>query len=102
MIDHVAIAVRDLARSRALYAHVLAPLGYVELTADDTTVGFGKRYPEFWLDLRPAAVIDPDSGMHICLRARDAQAVRAFHDAAVANGCTSDRGPGTYEVARVV
>ncbi len=96
MIDHVSIGVRDLARSTALYAKALAPLGYVQLVARDSATAFGKRYPEFWLNARPSAPIDPGTGAHICLRAGDEPAVRAFHAAALAGGCTSDRDPGSY------
>ena len=52
MIDHVSIPVRDLARRAAFYARVLAPLGYTQLVERPGTVGFGKKYPEFWLNLR--------------------------------------------------
>ena len=38
--------------------------------------------------------VEPDSGSHICLRAPDAQAVDAFHAAALAAGGRSDGAPG--------
>src|SRR5690348_14347069 len=50
MIDHVSIAVSNLAASATLYARVLEPLGLVPLVRRDGTIGFGKRYPEFWLN----------------------------------------------------
>src|SRR5579885_2651949 len=59
MIDHVSIAVRDLAASAAHYARVLAPLGLTPLVERPGTVGFGKRYPEFWLNARPALAPGP-------------------------------------------
>ena len=52
MIDHVSIPVRDLARSAALYERLLAHLELTRLVNRPATVGFGKRYPEFWLNLR--------------------------------------------------
>ena len=100
MIDHVSIAVRDLARASAFYEAVLLTLGYAKLEARATTVGFGKRYAEFWLNHR-AAVVAPadepggrDSGTHVCLRAPGTAAVDAFHDAALAAGGVSDGAPG--------
>ena len=100
MIDHVSIAVGDLAASAALYERVLEPLGLVRLVRRDGTVGFGKRYPEFWLNARPGLPAAPhDNGAHICLRAPDEAAVRAFFAAALAGGCTSDGGPGPREAA---
>ncbi len=95
MIDHVSIPVRDLRRSAELYTAILAPLGYRCLVARPATVGFGKRYPEFWLNARPQMASAPvDTGSHICLRARDEAAVRAFHAAALAGGCRSAGDPG--------
>ena len=46
MIDHVSVAVRDLARSAAFYERLLAPLGYTRLV-ERAAIGFGKKYPEF-------------------------------------------------------
>ncbi|NWG26418.1 MAG: VOC family protein [Pseudorhodoplanes sp.] len=95
MIDHVSIAVRDLARATAFYEAVLAPLGYARLEMRPATVAFGKRYSEFWLNLRPGMQAHPDnSGMHIALRAANIAAVDAFHAAALAQGGASDGPPG--------
>ena len=58
------------------------------------TVGFGKKYPEFWLNLRPdMGAPAADSGAHACLRASGTAAVDAFHAAALASGGTSDGAP---------
>ena len=100
MIDHVSIPVRDLAASAAFYARVLAPLGQVQLVERPATVGFGKAYPEFWLNLRAGMQPAPaNTGTHICLRARSEEAVRAFHAAALAAGGTSDGEPGPRQGA---
>jgi catechol 2,3-dioxygenase-like lactoylglutathione lyase family enzyme len=95
MIDHVSIPVRDLARSAALYERLLAHLELTRLVNRSGTVGFGKRYPEFWLNLRTNLVrAREDTGTHICLRAPSEGAVRAFFDEALALGCTSAGDPG--------
>ena len=95
MIDHVSIAVRDLAACARFYEAVLAPIGYGKLVTRPGTIGFGKKYPEFWLNERRAMTpIDPDNGTHICLRASSVEAVQAFHDAAMACGGTSEGAPG--------
>jgi catechol 2,3-dioxygenase-like lactoylglutathione lyase family enzyme len=100
MIDHVSIPVRDLARSAALYERLLAHLELTRLVDRPATVGFGKRYPEFWLNLRtnlaPAA---EDTGTHICLRAPTEAAVGKFFDDALALGCTSAGDPGPRQAA---
>ena len=95
MIDHVSIAVRDLAACGRFYEAVLAAIGYGKLVVRPTTIGFGKKYPEFWLNERRAMTpADPDTGNHICLRASSVEAVQAFHAAALAQGGTSDGAPG--------
>jgi catechol 2,3-dioxygenase-like lactoylglutathione lyase family enzyme len=95
MIDHVSVAVSDLDASARFYETVLAALGHAKLVVRADTVGFGKRYPEFWLNHRPAmAKIADDSGAHVCLRAKDAAAVDAFHAAALRAGAVSDGAPG--------
>ena len=95
MIDHVSIAVRDLAGCGRFYEVVLASLGFSKLVARAGTIGFGKRYPEFWLNERRAMTsLDPDSGTHICLRAADRPSVDAFHAAALRAGGSSDGAPG--------
>jgi catechol 2,3-dioxygenase-like lactoylglutathione lyase family enzyme len=95
MIDHVSIAVRDLARAARFYEAVLAMLGHAKLVERSGTVGFGKKYPEFWLNERPhTSPVDPDSGTHVALRAASREAVDAFHEAALRAGGQSDGPPG--------
>jgi catechol 2,3-dioxygenase-like lactoylglutathione lyase family enzyme len=96
MIDHVSIAVRDLGKSEPFYAALLAPLGMRKLREwPNAAVGFGKKYPEFWINLRVAMNrISEDSGVHICLRATDTRAVEDFHAAALKAGGSSDGAPG--------
>jgi catechol 2,3-dioxygenase-like lactoylglutathione lyase family enzyme len=96
MIDHVSIAVRDLARAETFYIALLAPLGMRKLREwPDAAVGFGKKYPEFWINRREAmGRVAHDSGVHICLRATDSRAVEDFHAAALNSGGASDGAPG--------
>jgi catechol 2,3-dioxygenase-like lactoylglutathione lyase family enzyme len=55
MIDHVSIAVRDLGKAEPFYAALLAPLGMRKLREwPDAAIGFGKTYPEFWINRRAA------------------------------------------------
>lgn len=95
MIDHVSIGVSDLARSAAFYEAVLGAIGMTCLVTRPASVGFGKRYPEVWLNHRPGMFRVADTtGVHVCLRARSEDAVRAFHAAALANGGSDDGAPG--------
>src|SRR5665647_997322 len=96
MIDHVSIAVRDLKAAGHFYEPLLASLGLTKLREwPDAAIGFGKKYPEFWINRRTdMAKVADDSGVHFCLRAPSAEAVDAFHAAALAGGGTSDGAPG--------
>ncbi|HZQ11966.1 MAG TPA: VOC family protein [Pseudolabrys sp.] len=93
MIDHVSISVRDLAAATRFYEAVLGSLGMMRLETRPATVGFGKSYPEFWLNLR-GAMAAPGDGAHVCLRALSTDMVDAFHAAALAAGGGSDGAPG--------
>ncbi|HYZ45491.1 MAG TPA: VOC family protein, partial [Xanthobacteraceae bacterium] len=95
MIDHISVAVRDLDASARFYQGVLGAIGYQKLVVRPNTIGFGKSYPEFWLNLRASlAPIDADSGVHAALRVRTSELVDAFHAAAVAAGGRCDGAPG--------
>ena len=95
MIDHISIGVRDLAASARFYDAALAPLGYARMIVRETTIGYGKQYPDFWLnERRTMAPVGPNTGAHICLRAPSAEAVEAFYTAAMEAGATSDGPPG--------
>ena len=100
MIDHVSVEVRDLAAGAAFYDAVFAPLGMARLAERPSAIGFGKTYPEFWLNLRPdARRASADTGRHVCLRAPSREAVAVFHDAALAAGGRSDGAPGVRQAA---
>src|SRR3954471_961809 len=94
MLDHVSIAVSDIERSTAFYERALAPLGLTKLVTRPAMVGFGKSYPELWINLRAGmARLSPGSGVHLGLRARTVAEVDAFHAAAVAAGAISESAP---------
>jgi catechol 2,3-dioxygenase-like lactoylglutathione lyase family enzyme len=102
MIDHVSVGVSDLKRAARFYEQTLAPLGLSRLVARPATVGFGKSYPEFWINLRPDMAAAPrDSGVHICLRAKSTGEIDAFHAAALNAGGISDGAPGLRPHDRV-
>ncbi len=100
MIDHVSVAVSDLLRSTAFYDQVFAPIGLTRLVTRERSIGYGKAYPEFWINLREGYQAPPgDPGTHICLRTRDEAAVSAFHAAALAMGGTDSGAPGPRQAA---
>jgi catechol 2,3-dioxygenase-like lactoylglutathione lyase family enzyme len=102
MIDHVSVGVSDLERAARFYELTLAPLGFSRLVTRPATIGLGKSFPEFWINFRPGmARVAPDSGVHICLRAKSTADVDAFHAAALGAGGRSDGAPGLRPHDRV-
>lgn len=95
MIDHVSVAVRDLAAATRFYEAVLGAIGLTKLESRPATVGFGKTYPEFWINLRAdVTAVAPTSGAHVCFRARTTELIDTFHAAALQAGGESDGAPG--------
>jgi catechol 2,3-dioxygenase-like lactoylglutathione lyase family enzyme len=102
MIDHVSVGVSDLERAGRFYELALAALGLSRLVTRPATIGFGKSYPEFWINFRAdMAKVAPGSGVHICLRAKSPADVDAFHAAALNAGGRSDGAPGLRPHDRV-
>ena len=99
MIDHVSLGVGDLARSRAFYDAVLAPLGYERRYDVDDASGYGPPRPHplkeqalpFWIGHESGGA--SRSG-HVCFRAPRRSAVDAFHQAALAAGGRDNGAPG--------
>jgi catechol 2,3-dioxygenase-like lactoylglutathione lyase family enzyme len=102
MIDHISVGVSNLERSAKFYEATLAALGLTRLVSRPRTIGFGKAYPEFWINLREDMTRVPqEGGVHICLRAKTPGEVDAFHAAALATGGASDGAPGIRPHDRV-
>jgi catechol 2,3-dioxygenase-like lactoylglutathione lyase family enzyme len=102
MIDHISVSVSDLERSARYYELVLAPLGLAKVVTRPAAIGFGRAYPEFWINLRQNMTpVAADSGNHICLRAKSTGDVDAFHAAALKAGGISDGAPGIRPHERV-
>ncbi|AKQ54829.1 VOC family protein [Bordetella hinzii] len=97
LLDHVSIAVPDLAIARPFYHAIMAVLGARIVYDDADRIGYGERN-------RPgddghsylAVLHSPDAraaaGRHWCFRAPSRLAVDRFHAAALAHG-GQDAGP---------
>lgn len=95
VVDHVGIAVADVAASRRFYEAGLAPLGFsvVMEIPGVPGAGFGlPGKPSFWI--RPGAASGP---LHLAFHAADRGRVDAFHAAALAAGGTDNGPPGVRE-----
>jgi catechol 2,3-dioxygenase-like lactoylglutathione lyase family enzyme len=100
MIDHIGIAVGDVARATEFYLKALAPLGIgivMQVSAEETggggAVGFGAQgKPFFWIGGGvPAA---GEGRVHIAFAARNRAEVDAFYAAAIAAGARDNGPPG--------
>jgi catechol 2,3-dioxygenase-like lactoylglutathione lyase family enzyme len=98
MISHVTVGSNDIARAKAFYERVMAPLGYVRVMAGDDYFAYGEAEGApacFWVvtpfDGRPA---ERGNGWHCALLAPSRAAVDAFHAAALAAGGSDEGAPG--------
>ena len=99
MIDHMGIAVSDIAKSRAFYESALGALGMsvqMEATRDQTesggtALGFGVRGEKiFWI----ADEERSGEGPHVAFKADTRAQVDAFHKAGLEAGGRDNGAPG--------
>jgi len=97
MLHHLSLAVTDLARSAAFYDAVLAPLGYVQVWADETAVGYGPpgSGDEFAIKLRKKTSV-PGDGFHVAFTAPSREAMNNFYQAALTHGGKDNGGAGLH------
>lgn len=95
ILSHVSVGTNDFARATAFYDAVLAVLGARRKLEHPGAIGYGRRYPEFWVQTpfngRKAAKAN---GSHFGFMARSRAEVDAFHAAAIAAGARDDGKPG--------
>ena len=99
MIDHMGIAVSDIARSRRFYEAALGALGMSvqrefvpdETESGGTALGFGAPGEAiFWI----ADGERPGEGTHVAFKAETREQVDAFHAAAIKAGGIDNGAPG--------
>jgi catechol 2,3-dioxygenase-like lactoylglutathione lyase family enzyme len=92
MYDHIGLRVKDLDASTRFYEAVLAPLGHVLVSRDETGAGLGANgAPALWLAL---ASQEKNTGTHIAFRAKDRASVDGFYAAGLKAGGKDNGGPG--------
>ena len=103
VIDHIAIRVSDLERSRAFYTAVLGALGMAELHAlgpDDPAgpgIAFGRAGADDFAIHSPIGEPGRDTitrGVHLAFQADSAEQVGAFHAAGLQHGGRDLGAPG--------
>ena len=95
IISHVSVGTNNLERAVAFYDKVLATLGCKQIMSYPVSAAYGKRYPEFWVEMphdkQPATI---GNGTHIGFIANSKEQVHAFHEAALSAGGADDGAPG--------
>ena len=103
LFDHVSLGVNDLARSKAFYDAVLAPLGlvpYEQIPGEVAYAPAGSPPQDgcaFYIGFEDPAArrhVAPSAGFHVAFRAPTRAAVRDFHRIALASGGTDNGAPG--------
>ena len=94
-ISHVSLGTNDYSRAKAFYDAVLATLGLRCVMDFPGGAGYGREFPEFWIQLphdggRAAA----GNGTHVCFNAASMEQVHAFHRKALELGGRDDGAPG--------
>ena len=95
ILSHVSLGTNDFDRAVAFYDRVLATIGCRRILEHPGAVGYGKYFPEFWvqtpIDGQPAATAN---GVHVGFMAPSKSAVNAFHAEALAAGAADEGAPG--------
>lgn len=81
MIDHFGINCADVEASKTFYDTVLATLGHKRILEFGDFIGYGTDKPDFWIG-RYDGQPEVQREMHLAFSAPDADAVRAFVEAA--------------------
>jgi catechol 2,3-dioxygenase-like lactoylglutathione lyase family enzyme len=90
MLDHIAIPVSDITRSKAFFLEALAPLGYKMIHDEGRAVGMGSQgFPAFWIGQG-----QPHNPSHLGFSASNHAAVDEFHRAALTAGGRDNGQPG--------
>ncbi|WP_371322997.1 VOC family protein [Dechloromonas sp. ZY10] len=99
VLDHVSIAVPDLAAARPFYDAIMAALGVEKVYDRPDALGYGLRcnaIEDFHscLAVYAAAAATSDDRRHWCFKASTRAQVRAFHAAGLAHGGRDNGAPG--------
>lgn len=99
MLDHLSIAVSDLARAVAFYDAIMAALGVPKVGEDSRWAGYGQRCDpqnvgRSYISLRLAPAVQAAPAAHAAFKAPSRAAVEAFWSAGIGAGGTDDGPPG--------
>ena len=95
IVSHLSLGTNRFSEAVAFYDKILATLGARRIHEHPDAIGYGKQFPEFWIQSpfngHEASV---GNGTHIAFFAADAAQVDRFYEAALAAGAQDDGPPG--------
>ncbi|MEL5372881.1 VOC family protein [Serratia bockelmannii] len=95
-LSHISLGSNDFEAAAAFYDRALAALGCRRVLEHPGAIGYGRDYPEFWLqvpiDGHPAS---PGNGTHVGFFATSKQQVDEFHHQALLAGAVDEGAPGS-------
>lgn len=96
IISHVSIGTNDQDRALSFYDRVLATIGAKRILDFPGAVGYGKAFPEFWVQtpFDGGEAGGAANGVHFSFLATSREQVDAFHAAAMQAGGSDDGAPG--------
>jgi len=89
LIDHVHLRTQDLPAMKRFYKAVLEAIDIPLVEGSIPGAGDHVYADELWID-----VGEPASHVHLAFQAKDQEAVKRFHAAALANGGRDNGAPG--------
>lgn len=99
MLDHISIAVTDIARAMRFYDRVMGALGVAKIGEDERWAGYGLRCDadnphRSYLSLRQTDRVHAGHAVHYAFKAPDRSTVDLFWREGLAAGGTDDGPPG--------
>jgi catechol 2,3-dioxygenase-like lactoylglutathione lyase family enzyme len=93
--SHVSLGTNDFPGAKRFYDAVLPTLGLRCIMNVDGGAGYGREFPEFWVQLpHDGASANPGNGTHVCFNAETMDQVKAFHREALRLGAEDEGKPG--------
>lgn len=94
-LSHVSLGTNDFPAAKKFYDAVLGTLGLRCVMSFDEGAGYGREFPEFWVQLpHDGQAANPGNGTHVCFNAGSMEEVKAFHRKALEMGGEDDGKPG--------
>ena len=99
IMNHMSVGTNNLKEEGDFYDKVMAPLGAKRVFDEDFGIAYGKKWPEFWVQLPfNQEKATAGNGVHVAFMAPDRAAVDAFYQAGIEAGgeCAGEPGERPY------